>query len=59
MISNAPSRLRLKARKTNAIKAFTQGLEPSCTTPKGPRAAVAASPNEEKRTIMPMQKTAA
>ena len=40
VISNAPSRLRPNARNSAAMNPFTQGLEPSCTTPTGPRMAV-------------------
>src|SRR5207248_10809588 len=35
------------------------GLDPSCTTPKGPRIAVAARPRPEKSTMMPRQKMTA
>ena len=44
MISKAPSRLSPNTIKTIAIKAFTHGFEPSCTTPNGPTRAVTASP---------------
>ena len=40
VISNAPSRLKPNTKKTSAMKPFTQGFEPSCTTPAGPRASV-------------------
>jgi len=50
VISKAPSRLRPKARNTRATKAFTHTLEPSSTTPNGPRMAVAARPSAENST---------
>ena len=34
VISNAPIRLTPKTMKTSAIKPFTHGFDPSCTTPK-------------------------
>ena len=48
VISKAPSRLKPKAMKTAAMTPLTQRLEPSWTTPKGPRIAVTASPRPEK-----------
>ena len=40
VISKAPSRLSPKAKKTPAMNPLTQGFEPNCTTPNGPRMAV-------------------
>ena len=42
-----------------AMKPFTHGLEPSCTTPKGPASAVTRKPSPVKSTMMPRQKTSA
>ena len=44
MISKAPSRLNPNTMKTSAMKPFTHGFEPSCTTPNGPAIAVTAKP---------------
>ena len=41
------------------MKPLTQGFEPSCTIPNGPRIAVAARPSPENSTMMPRQKTSA
>ncbi len=59
VISKAPNRLSPKARNTSAMKPFTQGLDPSCTTPNGPSSAVAANPSDENSTTMPSENTAA
>ena len=55
VISKAPSRLRPKARNTSAMKPFTQGFDPSCTTPNGPRTAVVSRPSPENSTTIPRQ----
>ena len=49
VISNAPSRLSPNARKTSAMKPFTHGFDPSCTTPNGPRMAVVIRPNPREQ----------
>ena len=57
--SNAPSRLNPKTKNTRAINPFTQGLEPNCTTPKGPAMAVIRKPIVVNRTTMPLQNSRA
>ena len=59
VISNAPKRLRPNTRNTSVMNPFTQGLEPSCTTPKGPSRAVVRKPKTVNRKTMPRQKTSA
>ena len=59
VISNAPSRLSPNARNNAAMNPFTHGLEPSCTTPNGPRMAVVSRPSPENSTMIPRQKTTA
>jgi hypothetical protein len=41
------------------MKPFTQGFDPSCTTPNGPRMAVVIRPNPENSTTIPRQKSTA
>ena len=55
VISKAPSRLSPNTTNTNAINAFTQMLDPSCTTPNGPNAAVTRRPNPVNITTIPRQ----
>jgi hypothetical protein len=59
VISKAPSRLRPNVMNSAEIKPLTHGLEPSCTTPKGPSSAVISRPIPEKSTMIPRQKTTA
>ena len=47
--SNAPKRLKPKIKNTNAIKLFTHGLDPNCTTPKGPATSVTRNPSAGKQ----------
>ena len=58
-ISKAPNRLSAKTRNTSATNPFTQTFEPSCTTPNGPRMAVAARPSSENSTTIPSENSAA
>src|SRR5262249_21765810 len=46
-------------RNTIEIKPFTQGLDPSRTTPNGPSSVVVSRPIPEKSTMIPMQNKAA
>ena len=59
VISKAPSRLNPNARNTSAIKPFTHGFDPNCTTPNGPRIAVVSRPRPENNTTIPRQNRAA
>ncbi len=59
VISKAPSRLIPKAMNSAAMKPLTHRLDPSCTMPNGPRAAVMASPIPENSTMIPRQNTTA
>src|SRR5260370_31933989 len=45
--------------KTMAMKIFTHGLFPSCTTPKGPAITLVRNPSPVNRTTIPRQNTTA
>src|SRR5437016_4952268 len=45
--------------KTRAMKIFTHGLLPSCTTPKGPAITFVRNPSPVNRTMIPTQNTTA
>src|SRR5258706_4166448 len=45
--------------KTRAMKMFTHGLLPSCTTPNGPAITLVRNPSPVNRTTIPRQNTTA